>query len=138
MSIENIQILLTASSNQALKGRLLKSVNSVNKFGFKTNKSKSAYQAEHIVFINENLSKFSGEEPFEQLGTFINTKLIEASYWLNDIDKSVFDILRNDNIQIQIIVSAWINEDQFDLELPSEFLLACGNQGLSIIVVTND
>jgi len=135
MSVESIQILLAASSNKALKGKLL---NSLNAFNFKTNKSKSAYQAEQVVFVNELLSQFKSDEPFEELTTSVNIKLIEAAKWLNSINRSVFDFLRDDNIKLKVIVTAWIDQDQFDLELPSDFLLACGQQGLPILVVTND
>jgi hypothetical protein len=35
-------------------------------------------------------------------------------------------------------VGAWIDQDQFDLSLPAAFVLACGNAGLPISVITND
>jgi hypothetical protein len=35
-------------------------------------------------------------------------------------------------------MTGWINDDQFDLDLPSAFLGSCAEAGLDIRIVTND
>jgi hypothetical protein len=37
-----------------------------------------------------------------------------------------------------VFFGGWLDGEQFDLDLPAEFLLACGRAGLPISICTND
>ncbi len=50
----------------------------------------------------------------------------------------LFEELRTAGRVTEIFVGGWIDQDQFDLDLPTEFLQACGMLGLSISICTND
>lgn len=138
MSVESIQILLVASSNVALKGKVLRLLCGHEAAEFEKRKSTSAYQAEQVIFVSEELSNFVCDEPHEELANSISKKLINAAKWLNSLDQKVLSSLHKENIEFKVMVCAWLENGQFDLRLVPEFLSACGRLGLAIEVVTND
>lgn len=50
----------------------------------------------------------------------------------------VFEELRAAGRDADVSVSGWVERDQFELDLPPEFLRACGALGLAVSVCTND
>lgn len=68
----------------------------------------------------------------------VGDQLRRAAGWLSSRPSGVFDSLRAQGLKMDVFVSGWIDNDQMDLGLPPEFLLACGQAGLGIKICTND
>jgi hypothetical protein len=74
----------------------------------------------------------------EAFAVAIREGLIRAAEWLERQPLDVFKDLRSAGLVTDIFVGGWITGDQFDLDLPPEFLRACGALGLTVSVCTND
>ena len=74
----------------------------------------------------------------EAMAKTVQDGLVTAAAWLDRQPREVFDELRASGRTTDVSVSGWITDDQFDLELPPEFLQACGRLGLSVSICTND
>ncbi len=138
MAVDNIQILLIAHSTIALNGEVLRGLGLSSGQPFVTRESSEAYQTEQVYFVNAELSSITSADPYDEFARKITMELEVAAEWLKRISSEVFNGFRERGVQLDIIVSAWIEQDQFDLSLPAEFLSACGDHNLSIQIVTND
>ena len=74
----------------------------------------------------------------EAFAAAVREGLIRAAGWLARQSPLVFEELRAAGRIADVFVSGWIDQDQFDLDLPPEFLRACGALGLTISICTND
>jgi hypothetical protein len=63
--------------------------------------------------------------------------LRQAAAWLS-LRRERIEQCRANGFEVGILVNGWIDGDQMDLSFPPEFLLACGQAGLEISIVTND
>lgn len=91
------------------------------------------------VYLAEAQSgAFTGAARWDQFHSALETGLENAANWLTEVGAEPFNSLREKGFNISVHVGAWIDQDQFDLDLPSSFLLASGRAGLRINVVTND
>lgn len=79
-----------------------------------------------------------GGERSEAFAAAVHDGLVRAAGWLARQPAGVFDDLRADGRVTDVFVGGWVTQSQFDLELPPEFLRACGNLGLTLSVCTND
>lgn len=71
---------------------------------------------------------FSGVvEAFQAVARFLDQRPVD-----------VFSKMRANGLSIRIFVEVRMNQDQMELELPSEFLAACGRHGLGFNVISND
>lgn len=96
-------------------------------------------QSSLVYLVDERLETYAGvADPSGALGEAVDAALRRGAEWLRSRPPDVFERGRADGIRIDIFVGSWIDQDQFDLELPAEFLLACGEAGLGITIVTND
>ena len=96
-------------------------------------------QAALIYFVDEEIvAHADAPEPSESLSLKIEQQLLKAAEWLLSRGAGVFDRCRELGLRTDVFIGGWIDQDQFDLRLPAPFLLACGQAGLSIEVVTND
>src|SRR4051812_15641634 len=64
--------------------------------------------------------------------------LVSAAAWLARQHGTVFKELRAAGRVTDVFVDGWMTQSQFNLELPPEFLIACGALGLTLSVCTND
>ena len=64
--------------------------------------------------------------------------LLKAANWLNKQPVSVFEDLRKAGCITDIFAGGWIDQDQFDLDIPPEFRPASGRLGLVLSIYTND
>ncbi len=64
--------------------------------------------------------------------------LVRAADWLARQPPSLFKEFRTAGRGTDLLIEGWIDQDQFDLDLPVEFLRACGVLGLSVSICTND
>jgi len=74
----------------------------------------------------------------EAFAAAVHDGLVQAAGWLALQPARVFEALRAVGRVTDVFVGGWITQDQFELELPPEFLRACGALGLSLSVCTND
>lgn len=74
----------------------------------------------------------------EAFAAALHDGLVQAAGWLTRQPAGVFEELRAAGRVTDVFVGGWVTQDQFDLDLPSEFLRACGALGLSVSVCTND
>jgi len=74
----------------------------------------------------------------EAFAIAVRQGLLRAADWLALQSPAVFDQLRTAGRITDVFVRGWIDQEQFDLELPAEFLRACGVLGLCISICTND
>lgn len=102
-------------------------------------KSKKAWQSALVILAQMDLSSLTNvEEPSELFDLETKKQLSTATDWLAKQPIGVFDAFRSTGLQIDVFISSWIDCDQFDLELPPKFLLACGERGMAITICTND
>lgn len=74
----------------------------------------------------------------EAFAAAVRDGLVQAAVWLVRQPPAVFEELRAAGRCTDVSVSGWIEQDQFDLDLPPEFLRACGTHGLTVSICTND
>jgi hypothetical protein len=74
----------------------------------------------------------------EAFAAAVRDGLIRAAGWLTRQSADVFAELRASGRVTDVFVGGWVTDDQFDLDLPPEFLAACGALGLSVSICTND
>jgi hypothetical protein len=74
----------------------------------------------------------------EAFAKAIQAGLVRAAEWLSLQSPELFLELRASRRFTDIFVSGWISGDQFDLDLPPEFLQASGTLGLTVSICTND
>ena len=106
--------------------------------GLATYCAEEPWGAAGVTFVKVGLEECEAADmPHEELQSRIHAGLRQAADWLNRRASQV-EAARNRGLKPDIFVSGWTDQDQFDLELPSEFLLACGRVGLPISICTND
>ena len=95
-------------------------------------------QATLVSLVDEAVETYNASpEPYSAFAEAIDAALLKAARWLDKRpDLSSRCLARG--IKTDVFVGSWIDQDQFDLDLPAAFLLACGKAGLSISIVTND
>jgi hypothetical protein len=74
----------------------------------------------------------------EAFAATLRDGLVRAADWLDRQPPGVFLELRTAGRVTDVFISGWIEQDQFDLDLPPEFLRACGALGLTVSICTND
>lgn len=73
----------------------------------------------------------------EAFAAAVHDGLIRAAAWLARQPSDMFEELRAAGRVTDVFVGGWVTQDQFDLDLPPEFLRACGALGLTVSVCTN-
>jgi hypothetical protein len=68
----------------------------------------------------------------------IQAGLKAAGEWLRLQSPSVFTGLRTAGFRSELYIEAWIDSDQFDVELPVNLVRACSRHRLAITINTND
>lgn len=102
-------------------------------------KSDSPWQAARLTVAAAELSKFRREkEPTEAWAATLTKQLIRAGRWLTKFPAGALNELRRKGYEADVVVTAWIDQDQFDVVLPVEFVAGCARHKLSISVHTND
>jgi hypothetical protein len=88
-------------------------------------------------FGDVDTSKEAGAKS-EAFAGALHDGLASAAEWLTRQRATVFEELRAAGRVTDVFVGGWITQDQFDLDLPPEFLRACGALGLTLSICTND
>lgn len=74
----------------------------------------------------------------EAFAAAVHDGLVRAARWLARQPVGVFEELRAAGRVTDLFVGGWVTQDQFDLDLPPEFLRACAALGLTVSICTND
>jgi hypothetical protein len=90
---------------------------------------------EHFDHIDVTADAGARSEAF---AAAVHDGLLRAAAWLSRQPPAVFADLRAAGRATDVFVGGWIEQDQFDLDLPPEFLRACAALGLALRVCTND
>jgi hypothetical protein len=107
--------------------------------GFESHPSNSPWRAALISLFAISIEECQpGTERYEEFAARIAVGLEQATRWLVSLSPAAFEEWRATGKKADIFIGGWITDDQFELTLPPEFLLACGRLGLSINVCTND
>jgi hypothetical protein len=96
------------------------------------------WQSALLVLARRNGEDYEGEaDPQERLGEVLRQDLERAAAWLEEQSEGVAS-LRAAGLEVDVFADLWIDQDQLDWLFPGKFLLACGQAGLPIRMVTND
>jgi hypothetical protein len=107
--------------------------------GFVSRTSGSPWQAASLTLVEVTFQDVEGaEEPHEEFAARMERGLMRAAEWLMSRPEEAFDGWRAAGRKVDIFIGGWLNDQQFDLDLPAAFLLACGRAGLPITICTND
>jgi hypothetical protein len=79
-----------------------------------------------------------GPERYDRFADALSARLRLAAGWLDQRSPEVFEGIRKHHQITRILITSLITQDQLDLDLPSEFIRACGKVGLSISLLTNE
>jgi hypothetical protein len=151
MSVQSICTSLRGKGKGGSGGQLFDLLFLAPSDGLAVSPSDSPHKAARIVLLevakeevmnamepssNQNSAYFA--KVSEEFWTRIRSGLLRASEWLNARPLGSFDRCRDQGFELDVFFDAWIDNDLFDLELPVEFLAACGKAGLPIVICTND
>lgn len=107
--------------------------------GFRSEPGSQPGQASLIYFVDEEAKAYAAAaEPSEAFAEAIETGLLKAAQWLATRPHGSLEACRARGYRLEVFVGSWIDQDQFDLDLPAVFLQACGGAELDITIVTND
>jgi hypothetical protein len=74
----------------------------------------------------------------EAFAAAVHDGLVRAAAWLARQPPGLFEELRAAGRIADMFIGGWMDQDQFDLDLPPEFPRACGALGLTVSICTND
>ncbi len=74
----------------------------------------------------------------EAFAAAVHDRLVRVAEWLARQPASVFQQLRAAGRVTDMFIGGWVTHDQFDIDLPPEFLRACASLGLTVSICTND
>lgn len=96
------------------------------------------WQSALLILARRHSQDYEGEaDPQERLGEVLRQDLERAGAWLAEQGEGIAS-LRSAGLDVDVFVDLWIDQDQLDWSFPPAFVLACGQSGLSIRMVTND
>lgn len=78
------------------------------------------------------------EEPSEEFAIRVEQGFLDAAEWLVARPVGAFDDWRDAGRKADVFIGGWLLNEQFDLVLPPQFLMACGAAELPIQICTND
>jgi hypothetical protein len=139
MALDWIRVSLRGYGGEAPTGTaLFEQLGLEPEAGFATFPSLSPWQAASVELLEVAFEELQGaEEPHEAFAARIDRGLRRAAEWLLSRPVEAFERWRVAGRKVDILIGGWLNDQQFDLELPPVFLLACGRAGLSIQICTN-
>jgi hypothetical protein len=97
------------------------------------------WEAARIVGFEMSLEVFQDmEEPHEHYAKAVRDSFIAFSKWLATLSPKPFEILRSKRMNLDVFIGFLIDQNQFDLELPSQLLAETGRLNLAIKMSSND
>ena len=140
MSLDWIRVSLRGYGGEAPTGRAFFDLLELDdKCGMPLLPGDSPGQAALVELLEvamQDLTQFN--EPSEEFAARVRRGLQQAAKWLDSVPSGALDRWRAEGLTADVFVGGWLDNEQFDLNFPSEFLLACGRLGLPISICTND
>jgi hypothetical protein len=91
-----------------------------------------------VTFADLRLSDFqSAEKRSAAFSEALQGRLAAAAKWLGERRETLRQMAR-DGLGMFLLLDAFIDQDQFEIDLPPALLLACGECDVKIKVLTND
>jgi hypothetical protein len=101
--------------------------------------SESAWQSANLELFAVDMSDLQAyPEPFEEFAVRVERGFLDAAAWLDARPHDALDRWRGQGRRADIFIGGWLANEQFDLVVPAQFLLACGRAKLPIQMCTND
>jgi hypothetical protein len=140
MAAEWIQVSLRGwASGRSVAGDFFGLLGLEASDGFRTEAGAEPGRSSLVYFVDEEMAAHSSEvEPSDSFAKAVDAALLRAARWLGSRPPEALESCRARGINLDVFVGSWIDQDQFDLDLPFQFLLECGRAGLGITIVTND
>ena len=92
-----------------------------------------------IILARLKLSDFySADDPWAAMAEELRQRFDETANWLRNRPKAAFDKYEEDGIKVDLLIQAWIDDNQVDLSLPARLCATCGELGIGIVFVTNE
>jgi hypothetical protein len=98
-----------------------------------------------VTLLELSMEDFAGVDTTDDAGAqteafaaAVREGLLRAAEWLSRQPAGLFRDLRAAGWYTDVFIGGWIVDDQFDLDLPPEFLHACGALSLTVSICTND
>ena len=139
MSLESIFVSLRGTAGKSEPGTLFFDLLSVSPAdGFKLSPSDNPHKAARLVVLELERGHHPQRLSSEQCAEQIKSQFLRAAEWLSSRPSKTFENCRAQGFDLDVFISLWIENDQVDLDVPPEFLLACGQAGLPIAICSND
>jgi hypothetical protein len=107
--------------------------------GFSISASDSAWKAARVQLVEVTMEECRAAlKPTQEFVSRLDAGLRRAAEWLLARPAGAFERWRSFDRKADVFVGGWLEGEQFDLEFPAVFLLACGQAGLPIEICTND
>jgi hypothetical protein len=123
---------------RSISGEQLVSALGVDASAFSVLGSGQQWEAARIVDLEHSLETHEADEPHEVFATAIHDSFIRFGKWLSRLSSDSCDVLRSKGIILDVFVNLLIDQNQFDIEFPSEFISEIGRMQLSLKIVSND
>ncbi len=132
MSLDWVKVVLRGYQRQRMSGsEFLEAVDLKPEDGYASGAADRPGKNAKIIFAD--VEKAPGNSCNKQL----QDHLRKAADWLST-RRDRIEKCRANGFSVDILVNGWIDGDQMDLTFPPAFLLACGQAGLEIEIITND
>lgn len=97
-----------------------------------------AYHSALITFSDRSVTEFQDQtDRHAALELAIRADLIQLAMWLAPRATKI-RALTIDGLVVDVVFDIWIDQDQLDLDIPTELLVACGAAGTPIRLTSND
>jgi hypothetical protein len=132
MSLDWVKVVLQGYRPQRVSGsEFLEALDLKPEDGYETGSADRPGKNAKVVLAD--VENAPGNSCNEQL----QDRLRKAAEWLSARRERI-ENCRANGFTVRLLVNGWIDGDQMDLNFPPEFLLAGGQAGLEVYIVTND
>ena len=112
----------------------------LNTIGFRTISGEKPGCGANVVFAELLCEEYDVEdtEAYSRFDAQIRQAFERARDWLLAHDVRLFQSFVASGLELEILISAWIDSDQIDLEFEADFLKACGERGIRLNIMSNE
>jgi hypothetical protein len=80
----------------------------------------------------------SAPDPWGAFAGALTRLFDDTAQWLRERPAAVFEDFRRRGFRVDLLVEMWIEGDQMDLTLPPSICRACGENGIGMILISNE
>jgi hypothetical protein len=97
------------------------------------------WEASRIVGFELSLEAYNEmDEPHEAYSKALNESFSNFTGWLSTLSLNSLDMLRAKGVNLDVFITFWIDQNQFELALPAELMAEMGRLRLPITMLSND